>query len=188
MITIRENSNKLADIDRTLATQLLSFNALLNDVRKLTTINSKESFVKAYNDLKEYLTIEQVQQLPKPLKMLSNVALKGLISLPNYEGAELKINALKKSVYSAKVLNCLELEGDSFTLNEDVVNEWKDGHRIKISSPEQIERYNDLKELADIINRLNLYRGGHINSILRVFTINENGNVIPKPNMVINGF
>lgn len=187
MITIREDGNKLNDIDRTLATQLMSFNAILKDVRNYSTIESKESFVRAYNDLKEYLTNEQVQQLPKPLKMLSNVALKGLINLPNYEGAELKIKALKKSVYSTKVLNCLELVDDSFILNEEAVEQWKDGYRIKISDPEQIKRYEDLKELADIVNKLGLYRA-HLNSILRVFAINEEGLVAPKPTSVINGY
>lgn len=184
---IRENKSKINNIDRLSTTHLLDFNGILRDLRALTNIETKQEFVLAYRDLKDYLVKEQVSKLPTVVQALNSKALESLVNVPQgYKELETKIKALKANKYANDVLSCLELKKE-FELNNDKLESWKESYRVRVTEKDQLDRAKSLKALTDKINELNLLSFGNLNSILRVLMV-EDGKVKPKPDSIINGY
>jgi len=184
---IKENTTQIRNIDRLSVTHLIDFNAILRDLRVLSTIETKEDFTEAYRDLKSYLVKEQVSKLPKVVQALNKTALESLVNLPKgYKELETRIKALKSNKYANDVLSCLDLKED-FELNNDKLESWKETYRIRITNQDQIDRAKSLNALTDKINELNLVNFGNLASMLRVLMIDQ-GKVVAKPDSIINGY
>lgn len=184
---IKENKIQINSIDRLSTIHLLDFNSILRDLRELINIETKESFLTAYNGLKDCLVKDQVSKLPKVVQTLSHNALESLVNLPKgYKELETKIKALKANKYANDVLSCLDLN-EEFELNNDKLESWKETYRIRITNQDQIDRAKSLNALTDKINELNLVNFGNLASMLRVLMIDQ-GKVVAKPDSIINGY
>ena len=172
-IIISEDTKAIENLQRLSVAYNLEFNAVLKTIRLFTKIDSREAFLKAYRNLKQVVIDEAIEGLPKTLKVLKKEALESMVEVPEQLPEALRqIESLKSKRYSSDIFNCLDLEKD-FEISQDKFEALLDIHRIRITEPKQIEKYNELKKITDAINEAGLIQMGNIGGLLSNFHFKE---------------
>ena len=183
-ITIQEDKRTIDILNKLSASYLLQFNAVLKAIRVFTEINSREDFLEAYRDLKQVVIDEAIESLPKALKSLKKEALQDMVQLPEQLPLALKqIESLKGKKYSSEIFQCLDFNGKEFELNQDKFESLLDRYRVRITDSKQIQKYEQLKKIADAINEAGLVKMGNVNGLLSNFNYKD-GKLIPSPSVV----
>ena len=187
-VTIHQDEIRIKELDRISELYRTDFNNLLIDLKKVYPIKSKEDFLRCYKDIRRALTDKAISELSIPLEGLRKEVLDTMVKLPDEsESLLIQISSIKNKRKSEDVLSVLDYKGSEFEINQSRLEKIKDVYRIKIKESEQIERFDNLNKLTDIINELQLVKNNSLNSILRVFSI-YNSKVIIKPEFIIKGY
>ena len=184
-ITIQEDKTSIKMLERLSVAYTLEFNAVLKAMRVFTKIDSREDFLEAYRDLKQVVIDKAVESLPKTLKVLKKEALESMVELPEQLPVALnQIQSLKNKKHSPDVFSCLNFNAkEGFELNQDKFESLLDRYRVRITDSKQIQKYEQLKKIADAINEAGLVKLGSVVGVMNNFIFKE-GKIHPKPSVV----
>ena len=183
-IIIQEDRKSIEMLERLSVAYTLEFNAVLKAIRVFIDVNDRNQFIEAYKNLRQVVIDESIKALPKTLQLLKKEALEDLVELPEQLPLALKqIESLKGKKYSSDIFQSLDFNGKEFELNQGKFEALLDRYRVKISSPAQIEKYEQLKAICDAINEAGLVKLGSVVGVMNNFIFKE-GQIHPKPSVV----